>query len=306
MKNIKIKLYQANFMWFEIYDAFHPEVLNYDQESAVDYATIGSNFDYEKILPDKWRVHIDIIIKVVPAGAIYVRSSFEFKCKGISWDQVFVDTFLSPMVRIAMDKSIAGLKENFEEVGIAMPYEINIDDANINGITANMNEQYLTYRKPQDIANSELINVTGIEFTPGNKSIIPLNGTFAIMDELLFNNNSFSRKHNCEVFEDFVPLPMYFTLKMNCLEIDHQSVKLSFLNTVLFFHCLDCALQILLTDKSDLLLPNLESQGFNQEVNNLYLKYGGELFKQLKESLVNSNVRVKNMEEYHDWDQLIK
>ena len=306
MKNINFKLFQANIMWFEIYDAFHPDVINYDDDSEDDYAIIGSNFDYERLLPDKWRVHINILIKMVPAGAIEVRSSFECKCKGISWDDIFAVAILNPMARIAMDSSTNRLKKNLGDLGIEMPYEINLDDESIHGVCESIIDQYLTYRKPQDMANADLINKIGIEFQPGSSTIIPLKGTFVIMDELLFNNNNFNRKYNCDVFEDFVPRQMYYTLKMNCIEIDKHTVKLSFLNVIFFFHCLDCALQMLLSDKGDLLFQNLESLGFNKEVNNLYLKYGGELFKRLKDSFVNSKVRITDMEVYHDWDQLIK
>ena len=306
MKEIEGDVVQKNFLWFEAFHPDHPEVINENYDPDNPTLLFISSFDYEKRPADKWRIYIDIGIKLMPIAKIKVRLAFEFKSKGISWDDIFEIEVIRNMVDLTMQQCIITFKENCKESAIELPFEIPYSEEVVLQISNTLIAQYFDIRMPQDIANAYLLSKTGLECKPEIDSVILLKCTFMVLDELFYNSKQFDRKHNLEVFSDYVPEPKYFTIKMNCGEIDEHRVKLNYLDTILFYICVDCALQMLLGDKSDLLIAALEKNGFTDEIRKAFLKHGTAFFEQYQTKVRMLGVRIVNLEEKHDWNLLFR
>ena len=306
MKEIEGDVVQKNFLWFEAFHPDHPEVINENYDPDNPTLLFISSFDYEKRPADKWRIYIDIGIKLMPIAKIKVRLAFEFKSKGISWDDIFEIEVIRNMVDLTMQQCIITFKENCKESAIELPFEIPYSEEVVLQISNTLIAQYFDIRMPQDIANAYLLSKTGLECKPEIDSVILLKCTFMVLDELFYNSKQFDRKHNLEVFSDYVPEPKYFTIKINCGEIDEHRVKLNYLDTILFYICVDCALQMLLGDKSDLLIAALEKNGFTDEIRKAFLKHGTAFFEQYQTKVRMPGVRIVNLEEMHDWNLLFR
>lgn len=306
MKEIEINIVKKNYLWFEAFHPDHPEVINGNYDTDDPTVQFVSNFDYEKRPADKWRIYIDIGIKLVPIAKIMVRMAFEFKCKGISWDDVFDIDIIRNMVDPTIKQCLITFKEKCSESAIDLPFEIPFSEEVVLQISNNIIAQYSEYRKPQDIANAYLMSKIGLECESGIDTIVLIKGTFMILDELFYNSEVFNRKHNLEVFADYVPESKYFTIKMNCDEIEEHQVKLNYLDTILFCICVNCALQMLVGDKSDLLIAALEPNGMTEEIRKAFLKQGTTFFKQYRTKVLKQGVRIINLEEKHDWNMLFR
>jgi hypothetical protein len=306
LKEIEAKVVQENFLWFEAFHSDHPELINRNCDSDNPTVLFISSFDYEKRSSDKWRVYIDIGIKLMPIAKIMVRLAFEFKRTGILWDDVFDIEVIRNMVDLTMKQCIITFKENCKESAIELPFEIPFSEEVVLQISNSIISQYFDIRKPQDIANSYLLSKIGLECKPETDAVILLKCTFMVLDELFYNSKLFNRKHNLEVFSDYMPEPKYFTIKMNCCEIDEHQVKLNYFDTILFYICVDCALQMLVGDKSDLLIAALERSGFTDGIKKAFLKHGTAFFEQYQTKVVMPGVRIINLEEKHDWNMLFR
>lgn len=306
MKKINIKLVQSNYLWFEAFHPNHPEVINSDHDPENPMVDFCGNFDYEFLPTGIRHVYIDIELKMIPVGAILVRSDFEFKCKEFLWDYIFTVDIIHPMVSLAIKKCITAFEEQCELLQITMPYSIPFTDEVVSAIGKVIIAQYFDYRKPHDIENAYLMSNIGLECKQSNNTFITIQGTFLIIDELIYNNPRFDRKHNLKVLTGFVPEPRYLTLKMNCIQIIDHPVKLTFYDAILFYTCVDCAMQMLLSDKSDLMISALEAKGMTKEIRSTFFKHGTNLFNVIRKVLLRPNVRIINLEEKHDWDKLLR
>ena len=186
-----------------------------------------------------------------------------------------------------------------------MPGEIKEDDEITFTISKNIIDQYFTYRQHVDIAYSWLMDHPGLEFPPSNETMITLKGTFAIIDEVLYRNAAFDRAKNLEIFNKIVPESKYFTLKINCIAIDKNPVRLSLYNINLFYHCLECALQMIAGDKADILIPALDRNGMTKEVLEIFAVSGTEMLHYLHEMLEDSKAQLWDREKQPDWNKLI-
>ena len=306
MKKIEANVVQENYLWFEAIHSDHPEFIieNYDSDSPKVFFI--SSFDYEVRSSDVGRIYIDIGIKLMPVAKIMVRLAFEFKSMGKSWDDIFDNEVIRNMVDQTMKQCINTFKEKCKESAIELPFEIPFSEEVVLQISNTIIAQYFDIRKPQDIANAYLLSKIGLECKPETDSVILLKGTFMVLDELLYNSNLFNRKHNLEVFADYVPEPKYFTIKMNCNEIDEHQVKLNYFDTILFYICVDCALQMLVGDKSDLLIAAIERNGFTEKIRKAFLKHGTAFFEQYQTKVRMPGVRIINLEEKHNWNMLFR
>ncbi len=298
MKNIKAQLFRSTYLWFEPNN--EPK-----ENGAAANISISNNFDYEKLPDGTMRIYLDVSFKYLRAS-ILVRSGFQFKNKSILWDNVFVADVINPMVNLAIQKCYQRFTEQCMENHIESPVSFEADEKTIQSITNGIIKQYFTYRKSDDKANEYLIENIGLEFNPGTDSEITIKGTFLIIDEILYHNSKFDKENNQKVFGNIYPLPRYFTIKLNCLEIEEHPVKLSFFDSIMFYQYIDCALQMLLGNKSAILIPAIEALGMNKEIQDSFLKNGTALFKQLNDMLENSNSRITNIENRMNWNSLIR
>jgi hypothetical protein len=210
------------------------------------------------------------------------------------------------MVRLSILESINAFEEKCEESQIALPYKIPLCEEVASSICDEIVDHYIDYRKPHDIVNDYLMSSAGLECRQSNATLVIIRGTFLIIDELIYKNPKFDRKHNLKAFINSVPEQKYITIRMNCMEIVRHPVKLSLYDSILFYTCVDCALQILLGDKSDLFISTLEVNGMTKPVRDAFFRYGTEFFNHLRKTALETDENITDLEEKQDWNKLFR
>jgi hypothetical protein len=296
MSNQSFQLNQSYHLWFEIFDKPHAQGFEAD---------ITSNYDYEIRLDGKKWVYIDIGLKLNYASIVY-RSGFEFDDKTLTWKDIFVSDTVINLLKTAFAETQKGYVIFCEANKIAIPASCKIPEALLNNFANTILEQYTLYRSISDEQNAYLINTIILEAEPGLETYLMFKYTFDILQEVLFYHVSFNKEHNREVFSDIIPLPRYFTLRNKTKAIEYENVSLSGVDMIMFFQCLDCALQMILGDKADALISYLEKQGFDAETQAAYIQSGTNQFNLLNQMLKDSNARIMNLENRVDWLSIMK
>lgn len=295
INNVSLDLFYAECLSFETFDK------PYDEDEK---AILSSNFDYDTLFDGTKRVYIDIGMKFSNSKILF-RSGFEFDGREMNWDEVFDYDFINKLINRAFEISSDEYCRICEERNIPFTVVKNLNENLAATMTKGIIKQYTEYRSVSDKENEYLINTVGLECEPGNESIALLKCTFLILDEILINHPSFNNEYNRDAFSDYIPMPKYYTLRFNCLLIEYNEVQISFYDTILFYHCLDCALQMLVGDKSDIIIEAIEKKGIDKKMQQLFIESGTEFFGQLREMLINSNARILNLETHVDWNSLI-
>ncbi len=296
MPNQSFQLNQSYHLWFEIFNK------PYEQGFEAD---ITSNYDYETRPDGKKWVYIDIGLKLNYASVVY-RSGFEFDEKALTWKDIFVPGTVNAMLKTAFEETQKGYIVFCEANKIQIPESCKIPDALLEPFGNTIIEQYTLYRSISDEENAYLINTIVLECETGLETYLIFKYTFDILQEVLFYLPAFNKEHNREVFSDIIPLPRYFTLRHNCKAIEYDDISLSGYDMVMFFQCLDCALQMLIGNKADFLISYLQPQGFDAETQAAYIKSGTNQFNLLNTMLKNSNARITNLENRVDWLSIIR
>jgi hypothetical protein len=263
-------------------------------------ANIANNFDYEHIAPNNYNIFIDINVKMYPI-AIRTRTSFSIESDDVSWDTLFVLKYITPMVDHALTNAYNSFVEHFNNNCDDTINEIPVIESVTQMFSQGIISQYQTLRKNDDIKNAYLIKNTGLEIITGTSTILTIHPTFVILDEIVYNNPQFNRKQNRKTLFDVIPEPQYTTIKLHCLQILEKDVVLNYYDTIMFFQCLDCALQVLMGDKADKLQAVMHSNGFDSDAQAIFIKQGTTMFKQLRNTLKDSNARILNLETNYDW-----
>lgn len=306
MKKINVALVQSTHEKFEIYHSLHPEVINSDYDGVHTTADFFGNFDYESLPADIRHIYIDIEMKLLPVGGIMVRSDFEIEKKEFSCDDIFTFPYIYKMVDLAAQECIATFKELCEQSKTAISFEIPMSEEVLSGISHEIIKHYFNFRKPFDTTNADLLNTVGLNCKPSGATCTVIQGTFLIIDELIYNNPHFDCKHNLSVFTKSIAEQRYNTIKMIAMEIVQHPVKLCLYDAFLFYKCVDCAMQILLSNKSDLLIPALDAVGMTKEIRDLFFKHGASFFNQLQNTNINLNKDETDLNKKHDWDKLFR
>lgn len=287
---------QTETIWFETYD----EPCTSAHEPNITYS-----FDYETLFDNTKRVYIDINLKFQHA-AILFRSGIEFDGSNHTWDNVFTHDFLLPITKISIESCYQCFFEECEEAKNPYKYGLEINEDLPEIIIATIIEKYTWYRSKDDQKNADLLSIIGIDCVSGTDTIIVINTTFCILDQILFHHPAFDKQHNKEAFSDSVPIPRYLTLKFKCLLIEYDDVQLNVFDMIMFCQTLDCALQMLVGNKSDVIIKAIAGKGITNELQQEYITLGTELFAQLKESLQTTNTRLVNLENFVDWNSLLR
>lgn len=312
MNTIEIELFEKDTLWFEKYSSENLDTEidhEMDEEDTPDNAPmlkVGSLFDYAT-LPDKhWEFYSDISVKLPHLAAVMIRSQYKLRCENFEWDHLFVVENVKPIVSNAIMNALIEFKRICLENSVALTPEMikkepEVPDHMIDLVCENMVHQYLNNNKPFDIANG--LALTEVELRcPSSQSVsITLNLTFLVMEQILFNNRGFNRKHNREVFFAVVPEMKFYSLRMKCIQIGKHDVEMTPIDVHFFLICMDCALQMILGDKADLLIPVLEERGATDEVQKVWFKSASDLLAVCRESVEDSIER----KEKFDWSKKI-
>jgi hypothetical protein len=295
MINNPPQLFYNDYIWTEIFTNDEP-----DNQSS----EISCNFDYETMPDGIKHIFIDIGFSSNKAKVMF-RSGFNFEDNQMSWKQIFTHDVLLNFINSAIHITHKAFIDFCSIKNISYPENLKFDQVLPNNIATSIIELYQNRRSIEDEKNAHLIKIIALECKTGTEPTLIFKTTFAILDELMFFNPQFNNKHNRIAFSDCIPMPCYITLRRYCLLVETEDIQLNLLNTIRFFQCLDCALQMLMDDKYDTILKSLASKSMDQDYINDYIKAGTDLFDQLHEMLKPSKARLLNLEELPDWNSIL-
>lgn len=313
-KNFEVTFYRSDIIHQDILEQTSIDsIINTeddDDESNDLKVLVLSSFDYQKKPGYKWYIYIDIGIRIENIAQVFVRSSFELIKRNTEWDEIFNEKIFTPLTGLALDKAIENFYKFLEKKSVELAKTLKLDglqgDEHVKIIADKLLKQYTTYRRIDDINNEYLNTHITIVHNQTYDSEIKIKMTFAVLDEVLYSNNQFKREHNRKVFFEEVVETKYHTLKYNSYEIEQKPVKHTLTQTIFFMICVDCALQILVSDKADILIDSLEKKGVTAQMIKDYIHHGSDFLNTTNEWFRESNVEIGNLKEKHEWYNLIR
>jgi hypothetical protein len=303
--SLQWKAVRLDTLYFVKYDQFDPEVINRSLKPGHLYVEPFGNYDFELSAENKPRIYIDIIFKVIPLAAIMTRICFENENHNYEWDFYFRTEVLEPCVKIAVDECINTFKKKCSVNKVKLDRDIPAGPGTVQKITQGLIDRYQKHDKKNYILNQQVINTWGFKFIKDFRTQIILKVPFMIIDEVLYFNKNFNRKENLKQFKDCVPEPKYHTVKMKCMEIDHNEVTLSWYHTIFFLNCLDCALQLMLGDHEQKLLASLGPKGLTIQNRDLFVREGAKIFDSYIEEFKKTGKIIIDIDKKYDWNRLI-
>jgi hypothetical protein len=315
-EQIKIEKVILEIMWFDVFSSVNldMETAQYTEEDDVEMpfrAAMG--FDYE-ILPDnEFRFYLDLNLKFDNVAATNIRSSFIFfPGENYTWPIFFEDRDLMYyIIDLGFKHSFNLFRDECNKRNAGLPDDFVIIDEDLDEILDKMEHdlfgRYWRNRYHMDLTNMPDGGRIVLICPQTHPVTVTLSATFGILDEILFNNYRFNRKHNQTTFFKYVPEFWYYTLRQKCVAITKQEVALSEILQRLFYICIDCSMQILFGERSEILISTLEPMGFSDEIRNMYVKSATSLVKNLRET----NKEYMDDPEFFlnekiDWNSLIK
>lgn len=314
MNAINVELFEKNILWFE---KFSPEnmdteidlnmdVLNVENEST-PMLRISNLFDYAILPNNKREFYSDIAVKFPHVAAVMVRSQYHISSDNFEWDHLFELDKLrviiyNSIINALLEFRIICQKNDVELLDEMKEKDPEITDEMIIGVCENIIYEYNTIRKPYDLENEDGLREIELNCPSSSSIILTLNLTFLVMEQVLFNNSAFNRPHNRDKFFEIVPEMKFYSLRMKCIQIGKHAVELTAEDVHYFLICMDCALQTLLGDKGDYLIPALESRGVTDDAQQKWFTSAAELIKVCRQSVEDSIQR----NEKFNWGTLIK
>jgi len=233
------------------------------------------------------------------------RIGVTFGITSKTWAEIFTKDSLYQFVHMAIIYALMAHTDFCIEEGLPVSDDLQIDEEMVLCITNAMINSYHNTRRLDDERNAHLKHNYILEVTTGTDPILLFNTTFIILGEVLFHNRIFQNEQNQQVFSNSVPLSNYLTLRWYCLLIEKENIRLNILNTIRFFICLDCALQLLVGRHDEVITQTLNSMNMDKADINVYIKMGSELFNQLKQVLTSSKAKFIDLEKQPDWDKVL-
>ena len=183
--------------------------------------------------------------------------------------------------------------------------KMDIPRISAENITQGLIDRYYKHDKENYILNKPVFNIWGFKFIHDLRAQIILKVPFMIIDEVMYFNKNFNRKENLKQFKVCVGEARYHTLKMKCMEIDHNEVTLSWYHTIYFLYCLDCALQLMLGDHEQKLLASLGPKGLTNQNRDLFVIEGAKIFDSYIEEFKKTGKITIDIDKKYDWNKLI-
>jgi hypothetical protein len=298
---------ERTLLWFEKYDPLYPEEIHPDTDPKKVKLCHSISYDYEMLPGNKPRIHFDIGVRVFTAAAISVRTQIESECNEYDWNVYFRKDVIEFWIRIALRNCTEEFRKQCNARNIKINTSLKPEPELVRDIVNGVYQNYLDFRSKDDITNKKGIESPGLILQPDRiKTIIPIDITFMILQDVFYYNKNFNRKKNLENFDKAVPEYLYHTVRMKAMKIVSEEVNLSMYYTTYFLICLDCALQLILGEAEQELLTSLQSKGLTLENRDIFIKEGSNILNYFLEALREKNSSVNKLEEKHDWNRLIR
>jgi len=301
-KHIELTVVHSYRLHQEVYGAEHPlAILNAGKEEH--QANLNFNYDYERLPKLQWLFHADVTFQLIPCGMLMTRTTFSFTCSAA---ELFSVPIMSLIIKEAMNVNTADFAAFASQNNLPAGITIPITDELIAALVPGVIETYTNYRANDDKNNYTLNTTNGLNLTTGGNTILIVKGTFMIMDHILYENPNFDVIHNQQKIMHYVPLPVYETIKWKCFQIEKGTVQLSWMHTIFFFLCVDCALQVLLGEHADRLLARAEQLGLSPLKQQEFITFSSDMLRVIKKSMKTGGMHVTNFDEQIDWNGLIR
>jgi hypothetical protein len=289
MDTYEIKLAEKVILWSEIFSLQNPDTNNgildnYDQEKGGNVVSVVSNYDFENTDDRNYWFYNDITFAVPNKASLTLRSTYLIEVEKFQWEQLFTVENILPILKVSVENTIIELIELCKINSIDQTEMLNLDSLmpehdQLLLMSQDMVNDYSTERVMFTKNNAEALNTLVLKCPMKSQLDLTFNYTFLILDEILFNNLHFKRSMNRETFFKVVPEMKYNSLKLKCLQIREREVALNDMDFFFLIKCMDCAVQLLLGNNADYLIPISEERGVTAEVRSFYFKSVTELFE---------------------------
>ncbi|MGE0635100.1 MAG: hypothetical protein AB7G44_00990 [Bacteroidia bacterium] len=301
-KNINLEVVNSYSLHHESYEANHPLVVT-DKAGGKDSATVYFTYDYERLTNQEWLFHADVTLNYIPYGKQITRTTFNFVC---SPAELFSKAIISLIIKEAIKNAITSFTTYRAHNNMPVVSPVEVPEQVISNFAADAIEIYNKHFAQQEKDNYALASIPGMKLTPGGYTTLTVKGTFMILNHILYEDPVFDNEYNRNALGNYMTVEIYQTLKWKCLHIENEDVQLSWFHTVLFFLCLDCALQLLLGEHADKLTPRLEKYGMIPSIQKDYIKFSSDMLRNLKQQMKNGGMIVSNLDEQIDWNSLMR
>lgn len=299
VKNINLEITNRYKLHEEVYPS-HPVKARYKGVDDLS-ANVSFRFDYEQFPNDKWLFHGDTTLEVERCGWLITRTTFRINCTEA---ELFSPPILLPLIKESF-KTVVGAFKNFAaENDFPVEETIDVNDRFAEKFVQHTIDTYRN-RAEDDEANSWAYDMDGMHLTPGGNTSLIVTGTFMILDHLLYENPEFDNEHNRDAFSEMVPLQVYETVKLKCMQIAEKEIQLNWMHTIFFLICTDCALQMLIGEHADKLIERTEKFGMSELRRKEYITFCSEMLEHYKNQMKEGKMTISNLENKIDWNALM-
>jgi hypothetical protein len=313
---IKFNLFKVDILWFEKYTSENPDTeffagipVDEPEDSFNPMFTLTCLYDFDMNREGVREFYIDVFTKLPHYAVQMVRTSYTAKAEEaeeLEWDDIFTHDILRMLVEKAIEVGFYHFLKLCKNEKIDLPPEMlehmpEIPPEQIDLITDNLIDDYFSHRKPYLTANAESFNALGVKFAASNQAYAAANLSFLILDEVLFSNLHFSRLKNRKAFFAVIPEAPFYTLRYKCLMADKYEVTLNQVELHYFLICQDCAIQMTMGDKADILNESMVSRGFTGDVQQKWYEAAASLVNDCRGSVTAS---IESGEKF-DWHKML-
>lgn len=284
-----MKLIDAAELWYEVYNAAYPDFRSSGEQIKEDETpgegeviAIANNYDYAELPGNKWQVYYYITIYLPDVISYTTVIKYEFEMEDFEWEDFFDAKAVRSSLVLAIQTALRHFQARVKMDELSINNEIIQEgympaDSLIDKMCQDMEDHYFNVLRPFDLENYTALRRTELSRKYGQGSYTILKLTFAVLAEILFDNESFNRKHNRKIFFKHVPEMKFYTLWLKCNDMEKRDIALNGVETSYFLTCVECALQVVLGEKGDRLIPLLDERKFTKEVRNVWFKVSEQL-----------------------------
>lgn len=293
MKSAVLQFRSTDLVWFI------PTETEPDDSKPTSFKLV---YDYETNIKTK-RSYLYFYIEIdTYIATLQSRVVFEYKKRNGSSEYIFTLDYILSSLSLAFSKAGQMMREKCGPYAEREGFLPDLSNERLEAMAQRIVNEYHQLRKEEDVYNARAQETMLLEciYDHPYSNVIQL--SIIIIDEILYLNPGFNREHNRKEFFDRVPFQKYMTLRQKCYAMEQHALALSIFEGIYFFICLDCALQVIVGDKSEVVSRSLEeNQGIDDEIRKLYIQYGSEMIDQLKKALPAVGIKLPDLEEDYNW-----
>jgi hypothetical protein len=291
LEPIQMKVIDAIELWYEVYTPANPDartsgerLIENEVEGEGQLIGILNNYDYADLPDYNWRLYYYITIHLPDVVTYTAAIRYEFHAERFDWEDFFDSRSIRSSLTLALKTTIEMFQDFYTRESLTTETEFTKegympDEALIEKMCEDMENNYYEVRRPVDWSDYSMLTKIHISRPFGNESYLSMTLTFIVLTEILFDNEAYNRKHNREVFFQQVPEMKFYSVWLKCNEMAKGDVALTGSETVVFLPCVECALQVMLSEKGERLIPMLEERKFTKEVRDIWIKTCAKLLE---------------------------